>query len=274
MSFLDDEQLRRNVERLDLDFNAYGIDRFGASRESIIRYYSPLTTIYRHWSKVTTFGIENVPPKGRALLIGNHSGGIGLDASMTVTSLLLHDENPRLAQGMADYFFARWPFMSVLTSRLGALTGIPEHAHLLLEAGRLVMVFPEGARRAGKLYRDRYKLIRFGTGFMRLALETRTPIVPFAFVGGEEAFPTMYKIEWLSKALGAPLVPVAPQIVLFPLPVSCQIYFGEPMLFEGDGSESDDEIEERVDRVKASIAGLIERGLEARPTAFTTKRVE
>ena len=56
--------------------------------------------------------------------------------------------------------------------------GLPEHAERLLEEDRLLMVFPEGARGTAKLFRERHSLVEFGTGFVRLALKTKTPIVP------------------------------------------------------------------------------------------------
>ena len=115
--------------------------------------------------------------------------------------------------------------------------------------------------------------MRFGTGFVRLALKMKTPIYPFAFIGGEEAFPTLFHIKGLNKLIGAPYVPVAPQLVIWPLPVSCQIHFGAPLQFEGDGSETDEVIQGYVERVKESIHGLIETGLAARPAAFTRKLV-
>lgn len=125
-----------------------------------------------------------------------------------------------------------------------------------------------------KLYRDRYQLVRFGTGFMRLAMKMKAPIVPFAFIGGEEAFPILFRITTIARMVGAPDLPVAPQLVLAPLPVSCQIHYGEPMFFEGDGRESDDVIDANVEKVKERIAELIAQGRAERPWAFTMRRVE
>ncbi|MBW1907647.1 MAG: acyltransferase, partial [Deltaproteobacteria bacterium] len=101
MSFLADPQVRRNVDRLPIEFDDYGFDRFGLSKDSLARAYSPMAQVYRHYLKVTAFGLENVPARGRALIIANHSGGLGWDASMILSSLLLNDEAPRLGQGMA-----------------------------------------------------------------------------------------------------------------------------------------------------------------------------
>ena len=152
MSLIDDPQVRRNVDRLPIAFDDYGFDRFGLSKKTLVRAYSPVAYMYRHYLKVTAFGLENVPATGRALLIANHSGGIGADAAMIMTSLLLNDEAPRLGQGMADYFLTRSPFARPFLRKVGHLTGIPEHGEQLLADERLVVVFPEGARGAGKLF--------------------------------------------------------------------------------------------------------------------------
>ena len=273
MSFLADPQVRRNVDRLPIEFDDYGFDRFGLSKDSVARAYSPMAQVYRHYLKVTAFGLENVPARGRALIIANHSGGLGWDASMILSSLLLNDEAPRLGQGMAEYFLTRTSFMRPWLRRLGHLTGLPEHGEQLLHEQRLVMVFPEGARGAGKLYKDRYKLVRFGTGFMRLALKTGTPIIPTAFIGGEETFPQLYHIKWLAKLVNGPFVPVAPQLLLLPLPVACQVYYGPPMHFEGDGSEPDHVIQQYIEEVRHAMERLISMGLDARPRSFMFDRM-
>jgi len=273
MSFFDDEQVRLNVDRLPIEFDDYGFDRFGLSKKALIRAYSPMAYFYRHYLKVTAFGLDYVPHEGRALVIANHSGGIGADAAMISTSLMLNDEAPRLAQGMAEYFLARSPFAASALTKIGHLTGLPEHGEQLLEDERLVLVFPEGARGAGKLYKDRYKLVRFGTGFMRLALKTGAPIIPCAFIGGEEAFPQLFHVKWLAKLVGGPFVPVAPQLVFFPLPVACQVYYGPPMHFEGDGSESDQVVREYVQEVRSAMERLISTGLDARPQAFMFEKL-
>ena len=163
-------------------------------------------------------GIGHVPARGRAMLVGNHSGGIAIDAAMVIASSFLEMEPPRLAQGMAEKFINRLPFASVWTARCGQLTGLPEHAQRLLESERLLLVFPEGARGTAKLWKDRYSLVDFGSGFMRLALRTKSPIVPFAFLGGGDAIPTVTNLYKVGNLLGLPYLPVTPW--LLPLPGS------------------------------------------------------
>ena len=56
----------------------------------------------------------------------------------------------------------------------------PANVHrLLYDEEQLVLVFPEGRKATEKLYKDRYRLRRFGRGgFVEAAMRARTPIVP------------------------------------------------------------------------------------------------
>jgi 1-acyl-sn-glycerol-3-phosphate acyltransferase len=136
------------------------------------------------------------------------------------------------------------------------------------------MVFPEGVRGMNKLYKDRYRLQRFGLGFMRLALETDTPIVPVALVGSEEQNPGFANLRSLGRLFGMPAFPVTlgfpwlGPLGMLPLPVKYRFYFGEPMRFEGDPNDDDASIQDKVDRVRGAIEAMFERGLAERPGVF------
>jgi 1-acyl-sn-glycerol-3-phosphate acyltransferase len=257
-------EVRDRIDQLAIPFNHFGIDPYGVSKHDLRLFFSALALLYRRYFFVTHAGIEKVPVKGRAMIIGNHSGGVALDGAMTMTALLLEHEPPRLAQAMVEKFMVRMPFAGLWTNRCGQLTGLPEHARRLLEDDRLLMVFPEGARGTAKLYTERHNLVDFGTGFLRLALETNTPIIPFAFVGGGEAIPTVFNAVGIGKLFGAPYVPITPYLFPLPLPVRLHIQFGEAMRFSGNGTEEDDVIEGWVAEVKDRIRGLYETGRRAR----------
>lgn len=263
-----DEEVEQAVDNLGIPFNRYGLDPYGVSRDHLVTFFSLLAPFYRRYFSVRVFGRENIPADGRVMVVGNHSGGIPVDGAMVLTSLLLDADPPRLGQGMVEKFANRWPFVSHWFSRVGQFTGLPEHAERLLEEDRCLMVFPEGARGTGKLYKDRYRLVRFGTGFMRLALTTNTPIVPFAFVGGEEALPTVMHLKRLARVLKVPYIPISPYVLPIPLPVPCQIHYGEPMEFHGDGSETDEVIVGYVEQVRDRIRELIDRGRNWRRQAL------
>jgi len=253
------DEISTRVDRLELPFDARGVDEYGVSKWHLAVAFRVLTLLYRKYFHVRADGLQHVPPRGRAMLVGNHSGGIALDAAMVIASCFLELDPPRLAQGMAEKFLNRFPFASMWTARCGQLTGLPEHALRLLESDRLLLVFPEGARGTAKLWKDRFSLVDFGTGFMRLALRTRSPIVPFAFIGGGDAVPTVTNLYKVGKLIGVPYLPVTPWLLPVPRPVPLSVHFCEPLRFEGTGEEDDEIIQRSVDQVKERIAGMIER---------------
>jgi 1-acyl-sn-glycerol-3-phosphate acyltransferase len=259
-----DKEVAARIDGLELPFNKHGLDPYGISKEHLAIFFTLLKGLYRTYFRVRTDGIDLVPPRGRGLLIGNHSGGLPVDGGMALTALILDHDPPRLAHGMVEKFVQNWPIVSQWFHRCGQLPGLPENAVRLLEDERLLMVFPEGARGTGKLYKDRYSLVRFGTGFMRLALQTRSPIHPFAFVGGGEALPVIYHANTLAKLVGAPYVPITPYVLPIPLPRQCALYFGEPMYFEGTGGESDEIVQRYVDQVSHRIDELTQKALHDR----------
>ncbi|MBK8266003.1 MAG: acyltransferase family protein [Nannocystis sp.] len=259
---LTSKDVLERLERLDLPFNQYGMDPYGISKAHLGPFLTLLEGFYRRYFRVHAYGLEHVPDRGAGMLVGNHSGGIPADGGMILASLFLDHEPPRLAHGMVEKFAQEWPFVSQWFSRVGQLPGLPEHAIRLLREGRLLMVFPEGARGLGKLYKDRYNLLRFGTGFMRIALQSKAPVIPMAFIGGEEAMPTLFHANTLAKIVGAPYWPVPPYIVPMPMPLPCEIHYGEPIHFSGTGNEADHVIDGYVERVRDEIAKLIQDGRE------------
>ena len=268
LKFFTHPEIAEKVRRIELPFNAYGLDPYGISQEYLAVLYSLLHLLYRDYFTVRTHGIEHIPARGRAMIVGNHSGGLPVDAAMILVSLFAEMDPPRLAQGMVEKFAQRLPFLSHWFSRVGQFTGLPEHAERLLKDDRVLLVFPEGARGTGKLFKDRYKLVRFGTGFIRLALATNTPIIPAAFIGGEEALPTAFHLKRIAKLIGVPYIPVPPYLLPLPMPVHCEIYYGEAMHFQGNGNEEDHVINGYVDQVRARIAELIEQGRQERRLVF------
>lgn len=266
-----DDSIRDLVDRLELPFNSLGVDPYGISKRHLTVFFTALGFLYRNYFRVKVVGVEHVPPRGRAMLVGNHGGGYALDGAMVLTSMLLEMSPPRLAQGMAERFIARLPVGSLWAGRCGQFTGLPEHAERLLADDRLLMVFPEGARGTAKLFKQRYQLIDFGTGFMRLAMKLKTPIVPFGFVGGGDAVPTIFNAYSLGKLFGVPYVPVTPYGLAVPLPAQLEVHYSPPMRFEGTGDEDDVVIKGYVEQVKARIAGLME---EARLSRRSRRRAE
>jgi 1-acyl-sn-glycerol-3-phosphate acyltransferase len=267
------EEIDACVDGIPSQRNAYGFDRYGMNPEWVKSAMLPTALLYRHYFRVDTVGIENLP-EGRVLVVANHAGQLPFDAMMLSTAMLLEAEPPRLARGMAEYWVSELPFVSVAAARTGSLVGTPRNCVALLEAEECVMVFPEGVRGMNKLYRDRYRLQRFGMGFMRIALETGTPIVPVSIVGSEEQQPGLANLTGVARLFGMPALPITPTfpllgpLGLLPLPVKYRIEFGAPLVFEGDPADEERHIAEKVDVVRTAIDRGFERGRRARTSIF------
>ncbi len=270
-------ELEREVEdrlsKVPTRLNDYGFDAFGFSPAAVQTSALVASLLYRHYFRVETHGIENLPA-GRVLLIANHAGQLPFDGAMVGSAMLLEAEPPRVVRAMAEYWVPQIPWISVVMARGGVLVGTPENCVAMLEAGECVLVFPEGVRGMNKLFSQRYKLQRFGLGFMRLALETETPIVPIAVIGSEEQQPGIANLPGVGKLLGMPSFPITlgfpwlGPLGMLPLPVKYHIYFGEPLLFEGSPTDEDAVVQQKVDVVRKAITKMFERGRGERRGVF------
>jgi 1-acyl-sn-glycerol-3-phosphate acyltransferase len=264
-----DDRLRK----LPTELNEYGFDRFGMSPERARVAARLSALLYRYYFRVETHGIERVPA-GRVLVVANHAGQLPFDAAMLATAMLLEADPPRMVRAMGEYWIPSIPFFNLMASRTGTLVGTPENCIAVLEAGECVMVFPEGVRGMNKPFRERYRLQRFGLGFMRLALETDTPIVPVGIVGSEEQQPGLANLAGLGRLLGIPAFPLTlgfpwlGPLGILPLPVKYHLHFGEPLHFTGDSTDEDAAIETRVGEVRRAIARLLAHGRRTRHGIF------
>jgi 1-acyl-sn-glycerol-3-phosphate acyltransferase len=269
-----DRDLRERLQRVTTRRNEFGYDPFGADPASLRAVMLPAALVYRYWLRVETHDIDRVP-EGRVLLIGNHAGNtFAWDGAMLGMAMLLEAEPPRLVRGMAEYYLPRIPFFNVLLQRAGSVVGTPHNCVQLLERDEAVMVFPEGARGFVKTFDKRYQLQRFGLGFLRLALETDTPIVPVGIVGSEEQSPAFADVKWLGRLVGSPAFPITPLFPwlglagFLPLPVKFRVRFGAPLRFEGDPNDDDAVIEKHVEVVQDRIRELVAESLEERRSWF------
>jgi 1-acyl-sn-glycerol-3-phosphate acyltransferase len=223
-------------------------------------------------------GIHNVPAKGRCLLVSNHSGTLPLDGLMLRTALRLEHPSARELRWLAEDFLFYLPFAGVFMNRVGAVRACQENAERLLEKELIVAAFPEGVQGIKKLYRERYRLQRFGRGgYIRLALRMQAPLVPCAIVGAEETNPLLYRIEYLAGLVGLPYIPITPTfpllgpLGLLPAPSRWRIRFGEPISLDGHGPEAADDhvlVGRLSERVRATIQSMLESGIRERRSVW------
>jgi 1-acyl-sn-glycerol-3-phosphate acyltransferase len=194
--------------------------------------------LYHYWFRVEVEGIENVPSLGGALLVSNHAGALPPDAAMITKAIKEEHPRPRPLHLTVEHFFKGYPGFSMLVAKVGGVPAHPANVHRLLhDEEQLVLVFPEGRKGTEKLYKDRYKLRRFGRGgFVEAAMRARAPIVPVAVTGAEEAMPIFAHVNVLQRLTGLLYFPITPTFPHFGLagflgylPAKFRIRFLEPV---------------------------------------------
>jgi 1-acyl-sn-glycerol-3-phosphate acyltransferase len=266
--------LRRKYSELSLRLRSEEVDPFGFDPvfESFVR--PVMDFLYTTYWRVETYGMSHIPREGPALLVGNHSGSLPYDAGMLKFAVQREHPSPRQLRFMVEDFLFHFPFLGALMNRYGGVRASQENAESLLARQLPVVVFPEGVKGLGKLYRDKYHLARFGRGgFVRLCLRTRAPLIPVAFIGPEEIHPMIFRETKLASLLGLPYIPVTPTfpllgpLGLIPLPSKWSIYILPAVDFSsyGPGAENDRVLVYKMSRmVKEQIQDTIVDKLKQR----------
>ena len=267
------------------DVEVHDVDDFGLDRAYEARMRGWVDGLYDRWFQVLVRGAENVPPKGPALVVANHGGVLPWDGLMLRTAIAreLAPRAPgRELRWLVEDSLFHAPFIGATANRLGAIRACPENAERLLGDGNLIAVFPEGDKGISKPFARRYELQRFGRGgYVKLALRMRSPIVPTAIIGAEEAHPMMFSTQRIAKLFGLSYLPFTATfpwlgpLGLLPLPSRWVVLFGEPIDVSSEpASAAEDEVlVSRInDEVRESVQGLLRKALSLRPQPYGWSR--
>jgi 1-acyl-sn-glycerol-3-phosphate acyltransferase len=236
---LRDEELRRHLPGVEPERQLTDWGRServeGFFDRTLVEFF------YRYWFRAEVEGIENVPATGGALLVSNHSGALPPDAAMIAKAIREEHPQGRPLHITVEHFFKGYPGFSMLIPKIGCVAAHPANVQRLLhDEQQLVLVFPEGRKATEKLYKDRYRLRRFGRGgFVDAAMRSRTPIVPVCVVGAEESAPVFAQVGLMRRLTGLLYFPITPTFPHFGLlgmlgylPAKFRLRFLEPIPFE------------------------------------------
>ena len=270
---------RRTSERIAARLRGeYAQDEWGYDEEFVDLVRPFFEFMYERWWRVQAIGVERLPAHGPVMIVANHAGVLPWDATMMNVAIFKEHPLPRQPRFMVLDWAFRLPWVSGFMRRVGGVVASPYNAMRLLRQGHLVMVFPEGAKGAGKPFSERYRLQRFGRGgFIELALRTGAPIVPVAVVGSEEIYPKLGEARLLARLLGAPYFPITPTfpalgpLGVVPLPSKWRIEFCPPIDFSDHGPEAAEDravVLELSERVRETIQQHLLENLVKRGSAF------
>lgn len=256
----------------------YDTDPWGLDWE-LLELVRPLFTfLYKYYWRVQASGLENIPDYERALIVANHSGQLPFDGAMIGAAVMLEHSSQRLVRNLYADWFPTVPFLAPFLEKMGQTLATVDNGAALLNQEELVAVYPEGYKGVGKLYKERYRLARFGRGgFVRMALNTQAPMIPTAVVGAEETYLSLYKSTTLSRLTGFPYFPLSPTwpwlglLGLVPLPTKWYLDFGSPIATDQYGPDAADNlvlISQLTDQVRNIIQEMLYERLAQRRSIF------
>ena len=199
-------------------------------RAAIVTVFRPLARVF---TGADIVGRERLPLKGPAILVANHASHVDTVLLLTIyPSKALDRVRPAAA---ADYFlkgrliswFSRHVLniVPVARDRVGAGEDVLAPARQALEAGDILLIFPEGTRGDGE------ELSRLKTGVAKLAAAfPDAPVTPI----------------WLQGA-GR----VLPKGAHVPVPLNCTVMVGEALTWGGDRMAFMEALRERLEGLKA-----------------------
>ncbi len=212
-------------------------DEFGYDIKTYARWEPLFRFLFEDYFKVDIRGIENIPAEGRAILVGNHSGLLPLDGAMLSIAMCNYRNSQRRVRYLVTDWFFSVPGLGPWIKETGQVRATLENAQKLLSNDELVGIYPEGIRGVGKPFRDRYRVLDFHPGFVQLAIETQTPLIPIATVGGDEIFPNMVNLRDVARLVGMPFFPLTLSfpwlpfpLMFFPLPVRWLVNVHKPIV--------------------------------------------
>jgi 1-acyl-sn-glycerol-3-phosphate acyltransferase len=242
-----------------------GFDPIATKREFFL-----IEQIAGRYFRATTMGAENIPD-GRAVIVACHSGAVPWDGLLLASEI--YRLTGRFSWNAGHHLWGESPALKNLLVPTGMVLGGHRDFEELLRRDELCMIFAdagEGNRRAYYLDSDRYKVKPVkgfapgSGGYVKLALRTRSPVVPVAIVGAEEVHYCLGDIPQLAEYLHLPFFPLVAS--LFPLPARIYIRFGEAIRFAAPSEAAGDQalVDRLNEHVRSAMQALIDDTLRRR----------
>lgn len=203
------------------DLNIQNLSRDAMLYRAVPHFFMELM---KRYLRLSVEGTEHLPKKGSCLITPNHSGYAGLDAMLL--SYIIHEHVGRIAKVMTHHLWFLHKATTIPANKLGFIEATKQNGLHFLERGHAVVLFPEGEYGNFKATSEAYRLQEFKRGFVRMALQTGSPIVPTLVIGAEETHINLKQLKF-SKYLRGLVLPLPLNIL--PLPAKWKIKFLPPI---------------------------------------------
>ncbi|MDD6217091.1 MAG: lysophospholipid acyltransferase family protein [Roseburia sp.] len=184
--------------------------------------------------KTKAYGIENLPKEGGYMMYPNHQGkydALGIIYTHKKPCSLVMDKaksNTILVREFVDLLEGKRLDKKDVRQALTVINEVSEE----VKNGKIYILFPEG----GYEFNNRNKVYDFKAGSFKIALKTKTPIVPVALIDSYRVFNS----AWLG-------------------PVTTQVHYLKPITYEEYKGMKTQEIAAMVkDRISEKISSVLE----------------
>lgn len=197
--------------------------------EAVAKAMRWMAVLYDKYFRCEVEGIENVP-RDRAILFGNHNGSsYTVEGQLLTVALLRHHGLDHKLYYLVHENFFDIPGLGKRLLARGAVPGSRANARRILEANGQFVTFPGGERSSHKPFTERHEVDFHGhTGYARIAIESRTPLVPFVHVGTHSTMLVLARGARIAKAFDLKRrmgLAVFPLVLSFPFGLSLGPYF-------------------------------------------------
>lgn len=238
-----------------------------ADRETVLYKLLPhfFLELMKTYFRVQVEGAEHLPKRGRALITPNHSGVSGFDAMV-----LQHEitrASGRYPRVLTHHLWFLTPTTAIPANRLGFIEATRENGRKALNKNQIVVLFPEGEYGNFKPSSKAYQLQEFKRGFVRLAVETNSPIIPTLVIGAEETHINLSRLKF-TRFLRGVILPLP--LNLIPLPSRWRIIFLEPIYlpYTADAAMDRELMRELADEIQEKMQARLNAELKKRQSVF------
>lgn len=221
--------------------------------------------LVRKYFRLRIEGLENIPKKGAAIILPNHSGYMGIDAALLAHILSIKAK--RIPRVLTHHLWFLTKTTALPAQKMGFTEATLKNGIAELRKNHLVVLFPEGEAGNFKPTEKMYQLQEFRRGFVRMALETGAPIVPTIVIGAEESQITLSTLKF-TRFLKGLVIPLPLNVV--PLPTKWKIVFLEPIVlpFTKKSLRSEGLVREISEEIQEKMQKALRKELRKRKSLF------
>jgi 1-acyl-sn-glycerol-3-phosphate acyltransferase len=244
-------------------------------RDSLVKLRVPqaLDAFSRYYFQLDIVGKENLSllRDQQAMLVMNHTAFFALECYLLGSNLLSSypdlDLRTLVWKGFSEGPARAW------FKNIGCETASIQNGHSLLEAGKTVLIMPEGIDATDV----RNRMNTFHTGYLRVLQKKRVPIIPIGFHGIDQSIPWLIAHnKTLEKKFMKPVNPnfdflLLPKVPIF-RPTKVVFKIGAPIHLADKDMASEAALNATNERIKTTVSMLVDEAEQYRKERITQSR--